>query len=149
MSKLAALAAKRRQKENANPTPPSVPTSDTPQDAYTASLSKLSLTSDATKERGKKAKEEDLSSKTIAEDAHKADQGNQPPANLKNAEDEPVVARTQPSAFAGTFLNTSPFPDHRTTINPSLLVSNIQSFDFKEPSPDDIVYKAQTGRTRQ
>jgi len=149
MSKLAALAAKRRQKENANPIAATVPTSDAPQDEYTASLSKLSLTSDTTKERGKRSNEEDLSSTMTTEDAKKADQGNEPQADFKSTEDDPVVARTQPSAFAGTFLNIPPSSDHRTKINPDLLFGDIQSFDFKELSPDDIVYKAQTGRTRQ
>lgn len=149
MSKLAALAAKRRQKESAGPPAATKSSADAPQDEYAANLSKLSLSSDTAKDRGKKAKEQGGLPAASNEDADEAGEENEPPAELGSIEEEPVVARTQPSEFAVTFLNTPRTPYQTTTLSFNVLTGDNQAFDFKDPSPDDIVYKAQTGRTRQ
>ncbi|KAJ9653714.1 hypothetical protein H2198_007112 [Neophaeococcomyces mojaviensis] len=147
MSKLAALAAKRRQKESAGPPAATKSSADAPQDEYAANLSKLSLSSDTAKDRGKKAKEQGGLPAASNEDADEAGEENEPPAELGSIEEEPVVARTQPSEFAVTFLNTPRTPYQTTTLSFNVLTGDNQAFDFKDPSPDDIVYKAQTGRT--
>lgn len=148
MSKLAALAAKRRQKENANSAPPEKATESEPKDEYAASLSKLSL-GDPSRRRNIKDKDEDT---VMAENSTAPDKdGNEEAIEsdfAKNLEDEPIVERIRPSAFANTFLNTTSMATPGTSIDPALLKNNSPSFDFKDPSPDDIIFKAQTGRTR-
>ncbi|MBA7489966.1 hypothetical protein ES702_00500 [subsurface metagenome] len=148
MSKLAALAAKRRQKENANLPTPEKTTENEPKDEYAASLSKLSLGSDSSRRRNIKDKDDDVLMKTssIGEVEKDSSQEAAEPENTKNPEDEPIVERVHPSAFAGIFSNK----DVATTssIDPNLLKNTAPAFDFNDPSPDDIVYKAQTGRTR-
>lgn len=149
MSKLAALAAKRRQKENANPTTPTKADGKDLPDEYTASLSKLTLSNEKMRDRKRKPVDKEGDA-LVTEDA--AREGNADSElgvidSTRNLEDEPIVERTKPSAFAGTFLTTK-----ATSQNPSFDSSIIHGlpgvFDFKDPSPDDIVYKAQTGRTR-
>lgn len=148
MSKLAALAAKRRQKESANTTAPEKTEGTDPRDEYAASLSKLSL-GDASRRRNLKDKDDDVVTKngSSAQDKE-ATRDIIEPLVAKNPEDEPIVERIRPSAFADTFLNATPTASSTSSIDPDLLKSTTPMFDFKDPSPDDIVYKAQTGRAR-
>lgn len=150
MSKLAALAAKRRQKENANVATPEKPVENEPKDDYAASLSKLSLGSASSKRRDLKDKDDDVLMKIkSAENEEKdASQEAAEPVIVENPEDEPIVERVRPSAFAGTFLNNPATASTTSSIDPNLLKNTTPAFDFNDPSPDDIVYKAQTGRTR-
>jgi len=149
MSKLAALAARRRQKENANPTTPTKADDQDPPDEYTANLSKLTLSNEKTRDR--KARSADKEGEGVmAEDAATGAGAKSELVvsdSARNVEDEPIVERTKPSAFAGTFLYAKT-SSHDSSIDPSIINIGPGTFDFKDPSPDDIVYKAQTGRTR-
>lgn len=152
MSKLAALAAKRRQKENTNPAMSTKPEEEAPQDDYAASLSKLTLSNDKSKNRVQKTtgKEGDVTMTDAVATQAKAESESQSTGigALRVLEDEPIIiARTKPSAFAGTFLDTEA-SGLSTPIDSSILGTASSVFDFKDLSPDDIVYKAQTGRTR-
>ena len=148
MSKLAALAARKR-KENANPAMPSKTVDEPAQDEYAASLSKLSLSSEKSRDRMPKSNAKDGGGSmteepsTRAEGASELDRVDSMPA----VKDEPIVERNGPSAFAGTFLDKAT-SDSNATIDTSIIGTQSSMFDFKDPSPDDIVYKAQTGRTR-
>lgn len=151
MSKLAALAAKRRQKENTNPAMPTKSEEEAPQDDYAASLSKLTLSNDKSKNRVQKTTGNEgdvMMTDAVATEAKaKSDSESTRTGALRGLEDEPIVARTKPSAFAGTFLDTET-SGLSTAIDSSILGTASFVFDFKDLSPDDIVYKAQTGRTR-
>jgi len=149
MSKLAALAAKRRQKENANPAAPSKSKDEGPQDEYAASLSKLTLSNDKPGGRTQKTigTEGDVPMSDAAAIEPKAGSELNGTGAKRDLEDEPIVERTKPSAFAGTFLDTVT-SDPSATIDSSIIGNASSMFDFKDPSPDDIVYRAQTGRTR-
>lgn len=148
MSKLAALAARKR-KENANPATPTKTVDEAPQDEYAASLSKLSLSNEKSRDRTPRTTAKDgggsttKESSTEAEGASELDRVDSMPA----IKDEPIVERTAPSAFAGTFLDDTT-SDSNATIDTSIIGTPSSMFDFKDPSPDDIIYKAQTGRTR-
>lgn len=149
MSKLAALAAKRRQKESTNLSTPDKPAETEPKDEYAASLSKLSLGNDPSRRRNAKDKDDDVIMKTssIGEEENTTQEAAEP-VIAKNPEDEPIVERVRPSAFADIFSNNKDTTSTASSIDPNLLKNTAPAFDFKDPSPDDIVYKAQTGRTR-
>ena len=144
MSKLAALAAKRRQKEAAA-SQTSQTIAEPLADEYAASLSKLSLGNDRLRDRKQSAaaveKEPAAGSSTDAEQ-----QGIPVDTEQAAPEEEIVVTRTNPSAFAGAFLNSTHAPPY-LVIDPTDLVEK-PAFTFNDPSPDDIVFKAQTGRSR-
>lgn len=144
MSKLAALAAKRRQKEAAAVESASQKASDSLPDEYAASLSKLSLGNEKLPNRKESASATENEASASAGDA--GDQIDASAAELPPTEDEPIVTRTAPSAFAGTFLTSTPATTN-FAINPVGIVDK-PSFSFNDPSPDDIVFKAQTGRSR-
>lgn len=146
MSKLAALAAKRRQKEAASTPQPDNVASE-PQDDYAASLSRLTLANTTAKARRAKEVEADPGLKENSDGTTNVEASNKNEEPVGKVEDEPVVARTQPSAFAGTFLFNADVSVGRT-LDPRALKEETQTFDFKDPSPDDVVYRAQTGRTR-
>lgn len=148
MSKLAALAAKRRQKENANQAASETSAKPESTDEYAASLSKLSL-GDPSKRRNLKDKDNDVvMGNGLATQEEVANPESAEPAVESNPEEEPVVTRIHPSAFANTFLNTTRTTSLGSHIDPDLLKHTTPAFDFKDPSPDDIIERAQTGRTR-
>lgn len=149
MSKLAALAAKRRQKESAVAAAPERLAKDEPQDEYAASLSKLSLSSELTRKRTGQGKDDDIAMKDGSNsDVKDVEKEDIEALVIKNPDDEPIVQRTNPSAFAGTFLGNASLESAVSSIDPTLLKDTTSAYDFKDPSPDDVVYKAQTGRTR-
>ncbi len=149
MSKLAALAARRRQKENANPATPIEVSDGGLQDEYTASLSKLTLSNDKPRARKQNATDKEGDALVTERAATEPEVGSEFNGidSTRNLEEEPIVERTKPSAFAGTFLDTRTSYRH-PSIDSSILNSGPDMFDFKDPSPDDIVYRAQTGRSR-
>lgn len=149
MSKLAALAARRRQKE-ANSVPSvAQPETEQPKDDYAASLSKLSLNKDTA---GTRAKRVAVPEKQVEPIVDKPTENtaidDKLPIEPEKIEDDTIASRVKPSAFADTFLinSTSPLP---AVLESNFFTSGTQAFDFKDPSPDDIVYSAQTGRKRQ
>lgn len=144
MSKLAALAAKRRQKEAAA-SQTSQTIAEPLADEYAASLSKLSLGNDRLRERKQSASA--IEKESAAGPSTEAEQQGIP-ADTEQAipEEEIVVMRTNPSAFAGAFLNSTQVASD-FAIDPTDLVQKT-AFTFNDPSPDDIVFKAQTGRSR-
>lgn len=150
VSKLAALAAKRRQKEMtqvAEPTPSSS-SDQNPQDEYAASLSKLTLGAGKPRYRKRQIKDEDESA--LSDGLSVANTGNELAENEQssiNPEDEPIVERTRASAFAGTLLDNED-SSAGYAFDSALIPKDKPSFDFTGPSPDDIVFKSQTGRTR-
>ncbi|KAK5103038.1 hypothetical protein LTS08_003841 [Lithohypha guttulata] len=136
MSKLAALAAKRRQKEAASTPQPDNVASE-PQDDYAASLSRLTLANTTAKARRAKEVEADPGLKENSDGTTNVEASNKNEEPVGKVEDEPVVARTQPSAFAGTFLFNADVSVGRT-LDPRALKEETQTFDFKDPSPDDV-----------
>lgn len=160
MSKLAALAAKRRQKEIER-TSPSHTIDPGSQDDYTASLNKLRISqSSEDKSSSRKAKMlqvEDAAE--LASEANHAEKGNDTAlqrgltdqANGHIAEASftvPPNMRGPPSAFAS--IMTSHDADTQLSTSPDLssVGAIAKSFDFAEPSPDDVVTKAQNSKGR-
>ena len=155
-SKLAALAAKRRQKENEKQSAGDV--SVKPQDDYAASLSKLNISPLPTAQRlrvtGEKKglfytpdqmheacdKPSDNSPRTTSTEENTSDDKLPRVAEVK-------ALRASPSPFASIMLG---HPDHEPaqSLTPVPLAVDTNTFDFKDPSPDDIVYKAQTPKGR-
>lgn len=163
MSKLAALAAKRRQKENEKQMSLAADTANSPQDSVSG-LSKLSIatqhTSELPSERPLQSRlnleskpppkqtEESFPLKTnslpsrqigkvnIAEDTHQPHDV----TSVANVAD----LRAKPSLFACTLMRfcdiATPVPPESSNFSPKPVIS---SFDFSKPSPDDIVLKAQ------
>lgn len=165
MSKIAALAAKRRQKEKENEKQKiaGTSTSDLPEDTA-SSLSKLRI---ATSHTLYPHKEHPLSSRHELQSTSRIDQTQEPPpkgdalppsrqqGKDKRTEDthRPNDAqsganvadmRAQPSMFARTLMiacdTALPLSSRRPTSLPEPVIS---SFDFLKPSPDDVVLKAQ------
>ena len=141
MSKLAALAAKRRQKEalRENETTVSV---DCPQDEYAQRLNALSI-SNRPKERRSSAK--DKSDLDILEPPNSLPVTASKDDVSELEKDDTVATRTTPSTFGGILADALRI--QHVNIDPAMLKMP-GTFDFKDPSPDDIVYRAQTGQSR-
>lgn len=148
MSKLAALAAKRRQKDAAGAMGLNTSANEVSQDEYTASLSKLTLA--GAKSRHRKAEAKNLPEVvSMGNDLTNGPDGKVIDADKlsKSTDDEPVMERIKPSAFADTLLVSKDlFAGH--AIESDLVKGDKSTFNFSDPSPDDIVFRAQTGRTR-
>lgn len=118
---------------------------------YAASLNKLSITSDSFKERRRKAAAEkelqssDQNHSTSATNSKASVLGNERP-NEEVLNDEVTIERTGASLFASTLIprqtHISPLPDLKDVVNSKAT----QLFTFKDPSPDDVIFRAQTGR---
>lgn len=149
MSKVAALAAKRRQKELAN----AVPATDAPttsQNDYTASLKKLTIGDSAIKEQRRRQELERNAVFQRQQDEARRDQLATPvksDVELQGDTDDVVVQRLcRPSVFASTFVSAS-ISNTDNKLDPTSFAGSSTDFDFSKPSPDAIVHKAQTGRT--
>ena len=165
MSKIAALAAKRRQKEKENEKQKVAATNTTDLPGDTASsLSKLRI---ATSHTLYPHKEHPLSSRHNLQSTSRIDQTQEPPPKGdalpppreqrkdKRTEDshQPNDAQSganiadmqaKPSMFARTLMVSCdaawPLSSRPPTLLPEPVIS---SFDFLKPSPDDVVLKAQ------
>ena len=166
MSKLAALAARRRQKENEKQQALIAKNNVSVEDSA-SSLDKLKIamrtTSDSPKARPLQPRRslgsnpqpkqdlEDssssfgrnsLHSSEPAEDTKRAESVNQPGHPLSSQSVADLWAT--PSAFARVLMpprdKASPFPSELSASSSRPAVS---SFDFSKPSPDDVVLKAQ------
>ena len=172
MSKLAALAAKRRQKENEKRTP-NLESGQTPdRDAYTASLEKLRLSSSTPKTPKSTdgisfpkvpRRTTESTPQTTTNPERKPIAGNPrldlTPQPTEEDLDDPVppaavIARAEPSPFATLFTanlgsrqDMHQLPDslfrNDNHFYSNLNISNTKTFDFTDPSPDDIVINAQ------
>lgn len=128
MSKLAALAAKRRKKESEQVEP------SEQKDDYTSALNKLTI---------QQRKPIEVVEEPIAEPEPEAAPEQEQEAETE--EEQPVATRATPSPFANTILASSP----PLSISDKLhLLKDTKGFDFSEPSPDDVIYQAQTGKKR-
>jgi elongation factor 1 alpha-like protein len=159
MSKLAILAAKRRQKENAQPiasAPESLPLTDD----YASSLKALRLSSPVPP----KGKLSDITNKdhasTVATqkspvhtpvEHNPQEQSNVATSDIQKEETvfEPQKLTARPSPFASAILGSSlpsQPPNLDSLVEQSLLNCQAQGFDFTAPSPDDVVTKAQAAK---
>lgn len=158
MSKLAALAAKRRQKESERSESSATDTTSS-KDDYTASLNKLRIShTTRTEPSTQRTDASDASSATLESESHdqKQEQNNKTEQDRGEATGEtPDLSvavdtniRARPSAFAS--IMTSHDRDRRLSSSQNLLPVNdiAKSFDFTEPSPDDVVTKAQNPKGR-
>ena len=164
MSKIAALAAKRRQKENEKPKG----FIDDVGSIEKESASALSTLGTTTKDIRETPKESPLQSRwdmgpktrlNQTEGRRAPEDTPSPPSQQRkdsraDGADEPdqvhpagdvVDLRAKPSMFARTLMdfsgNALAFPSGPS---PSLPEPVIPSFDFSKPSPDDVVLRAQT-----
>ena len=146
MSKLQALAAKRRQQAAQKSS--STESDQSPRtDDYTQSLNKLRISQSkaAAKKDSEAAPMPD--SDTVIPDANQ-ELASQPITEEKQKDGEEEVVssqslRAQPSAFASTLtFSTSDlaFPSPEVLVDSK---THPRAFDFAEPSPDDLVSKAQ------
>lgn len=145
MSKLAALAARRRQKENDNNTS-STNEKGLQQNDYTAQLSKLTLTRRKSKERRAREINTQVDEGDARADGHVSlsDASKEVKHDNKSHDNEPTVSRNPPSAFANAIFNSVPqSPCSLKTIDTPLSINRAGTFDFKKPSPDDVVQNAQ------
>ncbi|KAJ4530736.1 hypothetical protein HRR80_009043 [Exophiala dermatitidis] len=154
MSKLAALAAKRKQEKSARSESATTDSADSQED-YATRLNKLRISdTNKTKPQAHRAAEEIVTnddkptssdSKAPASDSHTT------PAKESEvaASSDPSISvapaiRGRPSAFAS--IMTSHHPSVRLSAPPPDLITVeevAKSFDFTEPSPDDVVTRAQ------
>jgi elongation factor 1 alpha-like protein len=156
MSKLAALAAKRKQQANEQSGSVSANTPPCPDD-YTANLNKLRISKNPpyaheTEDPGtqKQFIDVDMVKDNATDDPRALGRQSNP---LKNQTDQSTLVdsniRGRPSAFASIMTSQAANKESQTS---SDVLSNgllTKSFDFTEPSPDDIVTEAQNvkGRT--
>ena len=155
LSKLAALAAKRRQKESDRGSVETTTNAET-QEHYLSSLEKLRISQTA------KNKPEPTAAKDFQPTERPASENSQiAPERVVREPEKPALGDTtdaalevdqnlrgQPSAFASIMTNH----DTENSLSASREVfcagANAKSFNFAEPSPDDIVTKAQTATGR-
>ncbi|OAL28869.1 translation elongation factor Tu [Fonsecaea nubica] len=155
MSKLAALAAKRRQKESEKLDAQSVADTGSQQD-YLSSLNKLRI-SQSIKAKSEATDASDSSPTYLQLQSPKKDHRNDQSIQAENkqttAEGTADVSlavnqclRAGPSAFAS--IMTSRDADTRLPSSSDFFSfgANAKSFNFAEPSPDDIVTKAQIAK---
>jgi hypothetical protein len=159
MSKLAALAAKRRQKENARPLPAGksdlVATDD-----YASSLKALRISSPAparSKADGFSNEDQiDAAVTRITSTDHKsevnlANQSESDTTDLQTSEAqlEPGDLKAQPSLFASTILGAGvqvPASSIPSELEHTLLSHQTPTFNFTGPSPEDVVTMAQAAK---
>ncbi|EXJ91172.1 elongation factor 1-alpha [Capronia coronata CBS 617.96] len=158
MSKLAALAAKRRQKESERSESTATGSSES-QDDYTTRLNKLRL-QEINRAKSNTSRDADTpmreGDKAVSDSGVSADILRQDlPDPLSHGQTtstpdlsvsvEPCI-RGRPSPFAS--IMTSHDADLFLPTSPDLLAvgENAKSFDFAEPSPDDVVMKAQNAK---
>lgn len=152
MSKLAALAAKRRQKEAVNPAPAAdITTTVTSPSDYTASLKKLTIGDSAVKEqRRRQGSERQATALQRQQDEAPTTQESTSvdvDVELRENTSDIIVQRlSKPSVFASTFLSSPIPPDKDSKLDPRMFAGKNVDWDFNKPSPDAIVHKAQTGR---
>lgn len=164
MSKIAALAAKRRQKENENREPPTTNTEKSVDDPA-SSLSKLRIstkhTPDCAKEgpllprqnlqpkaRSRRPQElppaENTSSPRNQQEKTRTKDETDPPNDFQAVGDVADL-RAKPSLFARILVDShdvsSDIPSEACVFLPDSVIS---SFDFSKPSPDDVVLQAQS-----
>lgn len=162
MSKLAALAARRRQKENTKPSVSEQEEGEKPSEDYATSLNKLRISATpSTKRRLSKDTNDDtrLIKITTDEKIKGFDTGGPLPVTqdqepLAAQEDEQVTVLTtnlaaQPSLFANVIMGPGPclinqVSDPLSILTPDDLIT--KKFHFTEPSPDDKVARAQNAK---
>jgi hypothetical protein len=152
MSKLAALAAKRRQQEASKSS-----STDSDQlrsaDDYTETLNKLRISQTSRNPATTSAAVEGGGdeSPALGNISEYKDETNQENPSAQQDESELPMdqhLRAGPSAFATLLVGTA------TAVAPEKLTSVLQpearpvAFDFSKPSPDDIIDKAQTSKGR-
>jgi elongation factor 1 alpha-like protein len=156
MSKLAALAAKRRQKENARPVQ-AEESGPTAANDYASSLKALRLSSAPPVERKVSEKQSEVDTAATQKLAAN-DLETHPTKHLKidkldpskpefQFKPEDVIA--QPSAFAKTMFGAAPQARPLNLVLPihePLHGDYSPAFDFTTPSPDDLVTRAQAAK---
>jgi elongation factor 1 alpha-like protein len=155
MSKLAALAAKRRQKESEQKSAPAADVDAKPKDDYVASLEKLKVSQAPKIKPGPASDIQDSApNSTSAPQAERplpqeAKETLEESRNQNLAEDliSGVGIRARPSAFGIIMTN------HDAAAGQALLAlfptaPAAMPANFAGPSPDDIVTRAQTGKGR-
>ncbi|OCT48494.1 HBS1-like protein [Cladophialophora carrionii] len=144
MSKLAALAAKRRQKENQPPASEPRPGSEVKEE-YLSDLKKLEITPSS---RAKTATDnlqarEGQAPSTSEESSAEADRPKQAPEATLMVDQN---LRGRPSKFASIMTNHGPESQSTPSTDFLAVKATAKSFSFAEPSPDDIVTKAQSAK---
>ena len=151
MSKLAALAAKRRQQEASKS---STGGSDQAcsMDDYAETLNQLRI-SQASRESPRSEHYSALHEEQEASSASKgpvADPGRTTEeATEEEHQNELQVQqdlRAGPSAFASLLAGTQDSLEPNTLVSLPQADSAVKAFDFSEPSPDDRIHQAQTGK---
>ena len=137
MSKLAALAAKRRQQESQKTS------SEDPDQAvsgveYNETLKKLQISRPAKQTQSSKTNEELSEGKQVDLEAQDVSLADVPEEQLNTAQD----LRGTPSTFGSLLFHTTK-PGHAAV---RLNETRNAKFDFSQPSPDDVISKAQRGR---
>lgn len=157
MSKLAALAAKRRQKENVRPLR-AEQSGALATDDYASSLKALRISSPAPLKSKTNVHDGDqvgaAANVTSADNNLNINQEKQSKADTTDPHElevgfEPKSLTAQPSPFANIILGAR----HQaqplsiaSAIDHPLLGGHAQAFDFTAPSPDDVVTRAQTAK---
>jgi hypothetical protein len=164
MSKLAALAAKRRQKENKAVSTAASDKMDPQEGHYLASSGIQTLRQPPPEQVGKTLRStatgkhglDHFKNPLIATPSSDADLARQSPLSAEAGPpllEPPTVSRANPSPFATTIvasnsvavdLETSLASDFASTL--SLGGQLTKPFDFADPSPDDVVTKAQSSK---
>ena len=136
MTKLAALAAKRRQQENQKPS--SEGADQAVSVDYSETLKKLQISRPAKETRSSKKDEELPEAKEVdleAQDVAMVDTSHE---RAEPAQD----LRSAPSTFGSLLTHTTESGHAAIRLNETAT----PKFDFSQPSPDDVISKAQRGR---
>lgn len=149
VSKLAALAAKRRQAQTIEP---QINDENVKPADYVDRLKQLSVTRSATENTDPKPALDTSKDDSKMEIDSSEDRGAEEILSVAPSVPPPGQVhrlRAPPSAFAGIFANSS----HSATTNDDTLLPVDQAkltptFDFNQPSPDDVFKTAQAKATR-
>jgi elongation factor 1 alpha-like protein len=144
VSKLAALAAKRRQAEAAKSSEDSVIAGSATSDDYTETLNQLRISQSRKSVSTETDQQDELAE--LADDVNMSDANKEAQENPPRKEEEVFQdLRGTPSPFAKTLAGIGP-PTGVNNLTVDQLGLSVPTFKFAEPSPDDVIAKAQKTR---
>ena len=152
ISKLAALAAKRRQQDALKLSSTGSDQTGSTED-YTDTLKKLRISqaSQISKPDQSSSAEKDEDSRPSTDEVTTDQAGKNEDVRVDQRQNEPLPSqdlRAGPSPFASLLIGATPDIEPASSVSVPTLDSIVAPFDFSGPSPDDLVDKAQNSKPR-